>query len=870
LTEKQLYTLLNPLQQIARMQSEAGLKLTDIEQTTFSTKVATQSQLRESRKQSDQLMAIKNAISAVKQSGGLSNSAESNTILTNSIQNLGNLFKAQNYKFDQQLKILGEIRDIIKNNAQNQSGSGSQDDNNAESAGSSIMSSFTGGAIAPFVIAGIAVGVLAASSFFSAIPSVSAAQVAVAISIALTLRVIGPIFTEIIESLAGGGYLERVAGNLAGGGTPDLSAKQMLTSTGAATLAIVGMAIGITAAAFVFQAIIPVSAKQLATAVLVGASLIPIAFAFRVAISGIGENTGPDEIAYATLSLIGIAFAISSIAVIWNRTMPDSFPPVPPWEWLAKTGLGLLAFAGTMSGFIYVLSSSDASYDDLIKATAAMALTAAAIVATAGIFAFLPKESAYKAPPVKWSGKVGLSLLAFTGPFALLAYALGGQSADDLIKATVAVGLVGIGIVAISFIFSYLSGNYKAPPYEWSLKSGLALLAFGTSMAAIAMLVTKGGVGVGGLLKGFLAMIVSSLAILAVSWIFQILPGEYYTPPIGWSMKTALGLTVFSGAIAAVGLMTSATGGIGFLLGAVGLIIAAATVLAVAYILNQTKGMEFGGIGEKLTKQMLAPINGMIDAISRLNKEIGVNNILPLAVGIVAIGGSLMFLTAALAGAAVGSLFSAGVDKLKDFFNLDKETGPIVTLDKLAARSNDIKDLGEPLYNIGKGLGSIITFASSDLGSMAKLFDDLQKLNKGFKENKGGIANLKSTMRGVKDSVNNVNVKKVEKTTKLIEAMHQLQKLGSQKSSIDKIGDKLLEAIKELEKVIDKMDTSTSGESAQENNTGTIDQIVNSIKSIANQPNDSSDKSTQDEEIINAIQNLEDRLVQQGIKINED
>ncbi len=115
--------------------------------------------------------------------------------------------------------------------------------------------------------------------------------------------------------------------------------------------------------------------------------------------------------------------------------------------------------------------------------------------------------------------------------------------------------LVVGGIVAASLIFQAFAPIKN--PLQLLVGSaiiGLALIATSITVALLGRLL-KGKMDF--LLVGVLGAIAVAGAIVAIAWIFQLLPNDFVTPPIMWTLKTGLSLLIFSGIAVLVALIMS-------------------------------------------------------------------------------------------------------------------------------------------------------------------------------------------------------------------------------------------------------------------------------------------------------------------------
>jgi len=543
-------------------------------------------------------------------------------------------------------------------------------------------------------------GMVAALTFSSwimqLIMPVSPIQLLTAVLMAAALLVMAPTFVKIAETLGkmkGNDTID--AGEL--GSISAVNTNGIWHLMGATMLSIIGLAVGIVIASLIFQLIMPVSAEKLITAFLVGIALTGAAWAYAQVLEKIEGKSFKDVLlASAAIPLIAAGIVLSSF--ILQGVVPIKDPYVYATVFL----IGLSLVAAAYSFKLVLDSIKGAKLQEVAMAAAALVFIAGSIWATAWIFTQLPDT--FNAPDWKWSLLSGLALLVFALPFAGLARAVRGLTWKDMGMAAAAAGFIALGIIATAFIFDIyakMGGGYgPAPDPIWTLKTGLALIVFGVSMTLLGV-ITK-TVGMKTLAMGVLAAIIISVGVLAVAWILSILPPAGETLPIDWVLGSALAIGLFGVIIGILGLIPLPV----MLLGTVGMIIIAAGIWVVANIFASLP--DISSTAEMLSDALLAPVNGIVDILARLKNEIGVDNLLPLAGGIIAISVSLLALAGAVAGVAAGGLFSsianvgkAFFDGVASLFGGEKSKGPIDILQDIVAMAPEIAKVAKPIRILG-------------------------------------------------------------------------------------------------------------------------------------------------------------------------
>jgi hypothetical protein len=472
------------------------------------------------------------------------------------------------------------------------------------------------------------------------------------------------------------------------------------TLMGATLLSMIGISAAIAMSSWIFQLIVPVKADKLVTAFLIGIALTGAAWAYSMILKHI-KGKGLKEVAFAAAAIPLIAIGIRMAAWILSDMTTITDPMI--YATIFLIGIAMLGAAYSFSLIMNAVKGSKEK--ELIYAGAAMVIIAGAIWATAWVFTQLPDSGEMKAPNWRWSLETGLALLVFSASFIALIRGVKGASLKDMGKAAAAAVFVALGIVGTAFIFSMyesLGGAYGAPPEAaWTLKTGLALIVFGASVAIIAVLVMA--LGLKTFVKGVVGAIVVSAGILAVAWILSYLPPAGETLPMDWVLGSALAIALFGVIIGVLGIIPLPV----LILGTIGMIIVAAGIWVVANIFSKLP--DITGVAKMLTDAMLTPVNGIVDVLARLKNEIGVDNLLPLAGGIIAISVSLLALAGATAGVAAGGLFSsianvgkAFFDGVASFFGAEKSKGPLDILSDIVNMAPEIAKVAKPIKILGE------------------------------------------------------------------------------------------------------------------------------------------------------------------------
>jgi hypothetical protein len=787
----------------------------------------------------------------------------------------------------QQTSILKDIKDLLKEQKEAQGKN--------SSAPKVKLPGLMSGIGAGLAIVTMAAALVAAAGIFSVMPNVNPNQLLTAIAIGATFVILTPIFIEISESLRGGGMFERVIGKISGVGGAGISGiKDVMKNVGGTGLAMISMAIAVTAASAIFTLIQQPSIAQIGTALLVGLAMIPVSFAFAKFYTAMQKRgIGLNKNGLKTIGFTATAMALSALAIVGVayafRLLPSALNAPDP-AWVLKTGLALFVFS---MPFVMVMKAiKGQSLKNIAFGALALPVLAGAIVGIAFLTSKFGNIAYENAPPVEWSLTVGLAILAFGIGFVKITNALKRTSFKDIVKGTVAVGLVALAIVGVNFIFQYLVDSWSAPPVDWTLKSGLAILAFGISFALLTKALSN--VSIKGIAIGLLGTVAVAVGILAVGWIFTLLDGvSFVAPPMDWALKAAIAITVFAIPVSVIGLIAkNVVGAAGILLGVVGMIVIAAGMLAVAWIFNYMP--DLGDIGANITAGLLAPVNGIVDILKRFKEEIGIENLLPLAGGIVAISGSLLVLAGATAGVAAAGLGAAVANVGKAFLDWvsgEKTDGPMDVLLKLANNSKKIMSLATPLKEVAS---SFVTFSKYASTSQVEAINGLIKsaIMPITPEDATslGISNMSDYMKVYASSATKVakaygqiakhskgmNVEAIKASTQMFNALAYLASVGKD-DALAKLGDSLITAVKELALMISDFE-GTVKEAGEQNTQveSSIGGFVDGIKDAANNLLGGGSQQQQPtnvnvdvdvDEIIDAIETLKAVLTTKGIRI---
>ena len=703
------------------------------------------------------------------------------------LQRLANIIEYQNEKIDQihsvltvdlkkaasnnfselkkQTRLLLDIKGLLKAQSKDK---GSK----AGGGGGFKMPSAMQALGAGLVIVSIAAGLVAAAGIFMLMPAINPMQLVSALLIAAVFLALAPVFSEILKSQQGGGMVDKMLGGKPKGDQMT-SPKDALKNTGAAVLAMISMAAGITVSSWILQLIMPVSFAKLGSAILIGLVFIPLGYAFGFIIKALAaakiqmNPKGIGMIGMVSLAMAAIAVGISLVAMTWNAMMPDNFVKLPPWEWVIKSALIL------------------------------------------GIFA---------------------------GAFYLIAKAVKGMSFKEMIMTGLVLPMMALAIVGVAFVFQLFDsvGTFTSPPLEWSLKAGLTLLIFSLPFIAIALIAKK--LDFKAVVKTALAMVLISIAILGTAWIFSALDGvTYLSPPLDWVIASAIAITIFAIPLLVVSLIAKTGGGaVGILIGAAGIILIAGTMWVVAWIFSKLP--DLSAISKNFTDAIMYPIDAMINVLNRFKNEIGIENLLPMAGGLIAIAAGWLALTAALAGQSIGGLVSGAANAIGDFLGFEGD-GPADLLDKLAERKDSIIALGNPIKILGIGIARIESSSKGlklALSSMTALVS--RNRSKEFEKVATSSERLAKAFRSISASTRSMNVKAMNASSRMFEAIAKIAENDGE-DAITVLAGQLLEAVEHLSETVDNLEKASESnqKGMKDALSGIMDSFLDRLKGVDNE-----------------------------------
>ena len=267
--------------------------------------------------------------------------------------------------------------------------------------------------------------------------------------------------------------------------------------------------------------------------------------------------------------------------------------------------------------------------------------------------------------------------------------------------------------------------------------------------------------------------------------------------------------------------------------GVIGIVTIAAGIWAVAWILSKVP-TEFVGGMQALTAGMMAPVNGMINAFTRLKNEIGIENLPALAGGIVLLAGAWLTLVGALAGQAIGglgaSIANLGksiIDGISSFFGGEKTKSPIDLLDMILNRANAITTISKPMETVATSFGKIAGYTGGvvkGLGAWSIFIEEANAEN--LTKSANASEKIANAYTKFAKAANGLNIKAVQASTAMFTSIANLSKPDAQ-NAMKTLTQELLKAVEELSKTVVNLETAV--EKQGDSNSGLIEETGKAI-----------------------------------------
>ena len=578
------------------------------------------------------------------------------------------------------------------------------------------------------------------------------------------------------------------------------------------------------------------------------------------------------------ISLVGFATILMGASIaLFVRMMKGKENSTSSSSFIGRRGAGSRSSSSSKPGKI--------TTNDMIMATIAIPIIILGIALAALAFRFMPEVPKISNPLgfLQFVALSGIALTVFVIPISIIAKATRGLSLKQLGMMALVIPVLSFTILATAWMFQLLPGEFKSPGLEWSAKSALSVLIFGVAVLAVSYMYKN--MDLKDVMKGLGAVVLIAFGVIAVAFLFQAFSGISVStlPGIEYFVILAGSIGAFTGIMLAVGKIAQTLGPQGLGYAAIGIILIAVIILVVSYILAAispvTGALE--KVAASFTKIIFMPVNAMVDIFKRFKDEIGIDQMQPLATGILWLAGAWLALVGALAGQAAGGLFGSISGAAESFIDgiaslwgggKERET-PLTILEKLSEIGPKLVKLADPMLNISKSFYkiSMSAFGAVRAFSAVTKFGETESVNNMGKASIH-LSSIAKSYSSISKSSKVMNVEAINATSDMFKALTDLAKSNG-KDAISMLADNLMKAVQELSTVVLNLETSVNEQSGS-NKTfseaigGAVSTLTDKVLSVKDSAESSGDPEAIGtmKEVVTAIQDLEE-LLSSGIYV---
>jgi len=220
------------------------------------------------------------------------------------------------------------------------------------------------------------------------------------------------------------------------------------------------------------------------------------------------------------------------------------------------------------------------------------------------------------------------------------------------------------------------------------------------------------------------------------------------------------------------------------------------------------------------------------------------------------LSGAWITLTGALAGQAVGGLFSSIanlgssiVDGIASFFGGGKTKSPIDLLDMILNRADAIKKIADPMKSVASSFGQIAGYTSGVVSGLSAWGKFIEEKNAEILERSAGASErIADAYTKFAKAANGLNIKAVQASTAMFDSLAKLANPDAQ-NAMKILTQDLLKAVEQLSKTVVNLEDAV--EKQAENQEGLLEQAGNVIggaiettKNLIGSANTKVDKNT--------------------------
>lgn len=315
--------------------------------------------------------------------------------------------------------------------------------------------------------------------------------------------------------------------------------------------------------------------------VALGLGIMFVAYAFAQ-VASVKDDEG-NPITYKRAFEVSIIMSIMSLGIVGAGFILKAMPTIGIMQGISAifvgVSIGLAAYA--LLNAVKYLTMKQIYMAAAIPIL--LPLIATGIVAAAFILKMMPKIDFMQ---ILSALGVAIALVPITIAFGFLLKSIKDASMDDISMVGLAIPIIAFGVLMASLI---LQGVVPVPFFN-VLLAGIAIGIATLFVVPTIFLLQKAGLldpsKIDSLVMGAAAIVILSAAIMASSWLLSL--GTYDKfPTWQWGLGAGLAIIMFTPALVVLGLLSMTGVGLAAIaIGALGVLIVAATIVAVSYILG--------------------------------------------------------------------------------------------------------------------------------------------------------------------------------------------------------------------------------------------------------------------------------------------
>jgi hypothetical protein len=468
----------------------------------------------------------------------------------------------------------------------------------------------------------------------------------------------------------------------------DIKAADALKASAILPLVLIGVSIAIAGSSRILQFVQPIGIAQAFTVVVIAAAFGVVSFGLGKLLGAFKNIKASDAMAAAKLMpiiLIALSVAIVGASYLFSLIRPIGF-------FQALTAIVIAATFVVLSYSVKPLMNGVKGVNpkDIITGTIVLLALSAAVVAVSWLLMLMA--------PVPFTNLIKFLILSFSLSISVMALALSVKFVNklgnpkDYFEGGLSIVIMATTIMISSWMISM--GTYtNYPPLMWTLFSGLSIAAF----ALVTWLVVKLG-SVKDYVQGGLSIVILSATIMISSYLIS--AGDYSNyPPIMWSIGTVISIGLFG--VAAVLLSTLLLNPM-FYMGLAVIVIIAASIVAVSYILEQG------------TYKVYPPDEWVNSTMLLIGKFALIASVLAFASPFIALGTVSLILIVGMI-YLIDRAFSTG--RYDKYPNEMWQRGVTLTISKFASLIKDVRRIvgfGDLFFGIIKIIGLVESLVKID------------------------------------------------------------------------------------------------------------------------------------------------------------